>query len=227
MATTSTDLSQLPRLLRLLQLCSPALPVGAFTWSQGLESAIAAGWLRDEATLKQWLWLQLQHSLVRVDLPLLLRLHSAASTNNTDALLHWNAFALACRESAELLRNDTDTAAALLRLLSAHEVPLLLDETNSALSLYAQAAVHWQIPADALLSGWLWAWLENQVMAATRLLALGQTAAQLLLSALQQELPQLVQQAHSLADHELGASLPALAIISMQHETMDTRLFRS
>lgn len=221
---TSTEL---PNLLRLLQLFSPALPVGAFTWSQGLESAIAAGWLRDEASLKQWLWLQLQHSQVQVDLPLLLRLHVAASATDHEALLHWNAFALACRESSELLKNDIETAAALQRLLNAHEVPLLLDDDNSALSLYAQAAVHWQIPAEQLLSGWLWAWLENQVMAATRLLALGHTAAQLLLSALQQQLPALIRQARDCADHELGASLPALAIISMQHETMDTRLFRS
>jgi urease accessory protein len=221
---TSTDL---PNLLRLLQLFSPALPVGAFTWSQGLESAIAAGWLRDEAALKQWLWLQLQHSLVQVDLPLLLRLHAAASTDDRAALLHWNAFALACRESAELLKNDSETAAALVRLLTAHQVPLLLHDDNSALCVYAQAAVHWQIPADSLLSGWLWAWLENQVMAATRLLALGHTSAQLLLSALQQQLPALIQQARNCADEALGASLPALAIISMQHETMDTRLFRS
>jgi urease accessory protein len=221
---TSTDL---PNLLRLLQLFSPALPVGAFTWSQGLESAIAAGWLRDEAALKQWLWLQLQHSLVQVDLPLLLRLHAAASVHDRTALLHWNAFALACRESAELLKNDSETAAALVRLLTAHQVPLLLDDDNSALSVYAQAAVHWQIPAESLLSGWLWAWLENQVMAATRLLALGHTSAQLLLSALQQQLPAMIQQARACADEALGASLPALAIISMQHETMDTRLFRS
>lgn len=224
MLTTSTEV---PNLLRLLQLFSPALPVGAFTWSQGLESAIAAAWLRDEASLKQWLWLQLQHSLVKVDLPLLLRLHAAASAADQTALLHWNAFALACRESGEFLKNDMETAAALARLLQAHEVPLLLDDDNSALSLYAQAAVHWQIPAEALLTGWLWAWMENQVMAATRLLALGHTAAQLLLSALQQQVPALLAQANACVDAALGASLPALAIISMQHETMDTRLFRS
>ncbi len=223
----STPLTDLPRLLRLLQLSSPALPVGAFTWSQGLEAAIAAGWVGDEATLKQWLQLQLQHGLARVDLPLLLRLHAAAAAHDRAALEHWNALALACRESAELLKADLDTGIALVRLFESQQIPLLLCAGNSALSLHAQACVHWDLDSTLALTGWLWAWMENQVVAAIRLMPFGQTAAQQLLSDLQAQVPALIDAARQLRTEEIGASLPGLAIVSMHHETQYSRLFRS
>ena len=89
-------------LLRLLQLSSPALPVGAYAFSQGLEAAIDLGWLRNPREVGEWLELQLQHSLAQTDLPLILRMHAAFNAQDYERVHHLNALMLACRESEEL-----------------------------------------------------------------------------------------------------------------------------
>lgn len=215
-------------LLRLLQLCSPALPVGAYAFSQGLEAAMDLKWLRNQQQIETWLSLQLQHSVARVELPLLLRLHQAWQNADYAAMQHWNDLLLACRESEELRLSDTAMGAALARLLPTLSLPLpCAIESPSFLALFTFAAQRWQLSPALTALGFVWSWLENQVIAATKLLPLGQTQAQQLLSSLQLQVPALIQYAQQLDDDDIGSTLPGLAFASLHHETQYTRLFRS
>jgi len=217
-------------LLRLLQLCSPNLPVGAYAFSQGLEPAVEAGWVSDADSLAAWLRAQLRFSLARVDLPLLLRLRAALEAGDGEALAYWNALSLACRESAELRLADVAPAQALARLLRQFDLPPLpfpLRAEPGFLLLWSRAAWHWGVATRAAALGYGWTWLENQVIAATRLLPLGQSTTQRLAAELQPDLQAALATAADLADADIGASLPALAIASMMHESQYTRLFRS
>jgi urease accessory protein len=139
----------------------------------------------------------------------------------------WNATLLACRETAELRLGDTATGAALARLLPELGIAVPALREPAFLTLFTLAAVQWQIPARNAALGYAWTWLENQVIAATKLLPLGQTQAQRMLSALQQTIPEALAIAETLEDWQLGSSLPGLALASIHHETQYTRLFRS
>ncbi|PTY37963.1 urease accessory protein UreF [Saccharospirillum sp. MSK14-1] len=225
MVITTTDGS----LLRLLQLASLSLPVGGFSFSQGLESAIENGWLTDRDSTREYLSAQMKLSLARLDLPLLLRALNANENGNVDQLSEWNDLALACRETKELRLTDTAMGAALARLLRHLDMPLPFAPATelSFVTAFAIAASRWGINAQAAAFGYSWAWLENQVAAATKLVPLGQTDAQKLLGELQPEIPAALASAENLNDDAIGAGLPALAIASAQHEHQYSRLFRS
>jgi urease accessory protein len=215
-------------LLRLLQLSSPALPVGAYAFSQGLEAAMDLQWLRTQQHVGEWLQLQLQQGLALVDLPAILHLHAAFGAQDYPQVHYLNALLLACRETEELRLGDIATGAALARLLPTLSLPLPLTlEPPLFTTLFTFAAVQWQISAELTALGYVWTWLENQVIAATKLLPLGQTQAQQLLSSLQQQIPAAIAIAHTVDADSIGSSLPGLAFASMHHETQYTRLFRS
>lgn len=218
-------------LLRLFQLASPALPVGAYAYSQGLEWAVAAGWVVDEATLAEWLGEQLRHSLPRVDLPILVRLHAAARAADDDRMLHWSRELVALRETRELAADDCDRGRALVRLLRDLDVAAALPwvarpDVPFALAT-ALAAAAWELPLDPTLHAYAWGWLENQVLAGVKLVPLGQVAGQRLLLRLAPRIAGAVATACTLDDDDLGGALPILAIASSLHETQYTRLFRS
>jgi urease accessory protein len=223
MAAISIDAAQ----LRLLHLASPCLPVGAYAFSQGLEAAIELGWVENADGVQEWLALQLTQGLALVDLPLLFRMYRALEKEDVDACDRWNATLLACRETSELRLGDTATGAALARLLPELGIAVPAVREPAFLTLFTLAALRWQIPARNAALGYAWTWLENQVIAATKLLPLGQTQAQRLLSTLQQTIPDALAIAESLEDWQLGSSLPGLALASIHHETQYTRLFRS
>ena len=216
---------------RLLQLVSPSLPVGAYSYSQGLEWAVEAGWVSDPGSLGAWLRDQLQGSLQYWDLPLLARLYQACITNNTEALEAWTRMLLAGRETAELRKEERDRGRALYSLLDKLGVLTPDDrrETIAACQLtgFALAARRWGIPLDQTLTGYAWSWLENSVLSGVKLIPLGQTAGQTLLLDLADLLPTIVDTALTLTDDELGSSAPALAHASAAHESQRTRLFRS
>ncbi len=213
---------------RLLQLTSPALPVGGYAFSQGLETAVELGWVRDAASTRDWLQQQLLYALARVDVPLLLRLHRACLAGDSERLAYFNAYTLACRESAELRLTDSAMGAALARLLRELGEPLPeLGGETSFVAAFAIAAARWQIDEQAAVTGLLWSWLENQVAAATKLVPLGQSAAQRLLGELLPLLQQAADEGGRAEDADIGASLPALALACGWHESQYTRLFRS
>lgn len=226
MAITTTDVA----LLRLLQLSSAALPVGGYSFSQGLEYAIDDGWLRDESDVASWLTQQLSESLAAVDLPVLRRQCEAARCCDMAMLEYWNDYILACRETAELRLTDTAMGRALVKLLDSLDFSMNLPETFGDISFvtaFALAASHWQIETRVASHGYCWSWLENQVAAATKLVPLGQTSAQRLLGEMQRDIPAAIDHSEALEDNAIGASLPALAMASAWHETQYSRLFRS
>lgn len=224
MSITTTDSA----LLRLLQLSSASLPVGGYAFSQGLEYAVETGWVSNLDQTREWLSLQLLESLAQVDCPILLRCHRTLEQGDTSQLQYWNHYALACRETRELRLTDTATGNALIRLLAQLQIeqPLGRQEV-SFVAAFAIAAHHWQLSEEASVLGLVWAWLENQVAAATKLVPLGQTQAQQLIGEMQQQVPAAITRAKGLQDSELGAGLPALAIASAKHEHQYSRLFRS
>lgn len=222
---------QHPTLLRLLQLASPALPVGAYAYSQGLEWAVAAGWVGDEAALEKWLREQLEHSLAFVDLPILARLCDAARRDDDDALRAWSRQLLARRETRELVADDCDRGRALARLLRdlgfARAAVWVERQDVPFAALTALAAVAWDIPAPLAAHAYAWGWLENQVLAGVKLIPLGQVAGQRLLLRLAPVVVTVCEQALACGDDEIGGSLPLLALASSLHETQYTRLYRS
>jgi len=227
MAVMVTNLS----LLRLLQLVSPGLPIGMYSYSQGLESAVNDGWIVTADDAGAWLYGLLATGLARVDAPILARLYNAWQQDDHHAVDHWSQTLIACRETAELRSEDRQTGQALARLLDKldiTEAQTWLRRPDATLAtLFSLAAVRWQITKTDAIVGYLWGWLENQVLCAVKLVPLGQVAGQKLLMQLAAELPELVQQAITICDDEIGGSVFGLALASSRHEMQYSRLFRS
>lgn len=218
-------------LLRLLQLASPTLPVGAYAYSQGLEYAVEVEWVRDEASALQWLASVLGQVLTWSDLAVLVRLHNACSRDDAASVMAWNDRLYALRETAELRAEDHQLGSSLARVL--HDLGLtgasiwLSRRPTCFATLFALAAAEWGISQRAALLGYGWAWLESQTAAAIKLVPLGQSAGQRILSALQPTLATAVDLALVAEDVDIGRSLPGMVMASMQHARMYSRLFRS
>jgi len=229
MAITNTDFSL--SLLRLMHLVSPSLPIGGFTYSQGIEWAVETGWIRTAEDLEAWLGDLLRNSLTLLDLPLMARMHRAASVGDQDAMVRWIDWLLAARETSELRAEESNRGRALADLLIAWELPdarhwkPVLARSQAAGFAYAAAAG--EIPIRNAALGYAWGWLENLDLAAVKIIPLGQTRGQQALKHLIEGIPAAVDGALCMGDDEIGASSPALAIASSAHETQYTRLFRS
>lgn len=228
MAITTTE--ALSR-LRLLQLISPSLPVGAFTYSQGLEWSVECGWVEDEHALSQWVEGILQTGMAYVEIPLLVRLYRACAEEDETALDYWCDYLLASRETRELRDEERNRGRALASLLP--ELGLQAPESwqphfrRCQLAGFAYAAQQWSIPLDEAAPGYLWGWLENSVLAGVKIIPLGQTAGQRVLADLAEQIPEVTRLGLWLDDEQIGASCTAMAIASSRHETQYTRLFRS
>lgn len=211
---------------RLWQLISPTLPVGAYSYSQGLEQAVESRVVADEATAAEWIGGVLSHGLARTDLPLLLRVHAAWLGGDALGAVRWGRRLVAMRETAELRAEDTGMGAALARLLADLGTAMPAAELPFA-AAFAIGAAEWGIAAHDAGEGYAWAWCEQQVAAAIKLVPLGHTAGQRLLLELGGRIGGAVDAAARLDDDALGMSLPGLALASALHETQYTRLFRS
>ena len=209
-------------LARLLQLASPTLPVGAYSYSQGLEAAIEAGIVTDAASAERWIGDVLQFSVASLEAPVLYRM--AAAPQRIEEL---NTLFLASRETAEL-RAETAQMGHSLRLLLAEcgvDVPVM--EELAYPTAFASAVVHWKLDPREALVAYLWAWVENQVMAAVKAVPLGQTAGQKILLSLGARLDAVAREAMSLREEHWSNFTPGLALLSSRHETQYSRLFRS
>jgi urease accessory protein len=217
--------------LRLWQLISPALPVGAFAYSQGLEYAVERDWVNNEETAAQWITGLIHHSLCALDVPILARLYKAWQAADLERVLYWNHVLQASRESNELLTEDRQIGSALKQLLcdlKIHQADRWPEtEQPSFATMFALAAAHWMVTVNETCQGFLWAWSENQVAAAIKLVPLGQTAGQRILSRVIDEIPDVVERGLQLTDDAIGAAAQGLGIASALHETQYTRLFRS
>ena len=219
------------QLVRLLQLVSPSLPTGAFSYSQGLEWAVAEGWVRDRQGLAAWLRELLVRSLGQVDVPLLARLHAACRRGDLGGFASTIDLLLACRESRELREEEHQRGRAMAAWLAG--LGLVEDDdwrrqaARSQLAGFALAAATWHIPTSPAASGYLFSWLENQIIAGVKLIPLGQSAGQALLLELSDAIDAVVARGIDLDDELIGGSTPALALASMAHEEQYTRLYRS
>ena len=218
-------------LLRLFQLTSPALPLGAFAYSQGIEYAAHAGFITDEGSAFEWTCGLLEGPLSRTDLPFLARLHTAWSAGDEQEVRRLSQLLLAFRESAELEQEDLHLGHALARVLVGQGISeatafTRADDVTFA-TMYALAAARWAIPGRSTLFGYAFAWSESQVGALSRALPLGQLAIQRILSRLIEAMPAAIDVALSLPENEIGALAASHAMASALHETQYCRLFRS
>jgi urease accessory protein len=209
-------------LTRLLQLASPALPVGAYTYSQGLEWAIEAGTVKDEATALTWIGDQLEWNLGRYEAPLLARMMAADDV----ALAELDAQYLASRETAELRAETLQMGHSLRRLIDDLRDGGVSPRLTFA-AVWSSLAAKWNIaPADAL-TAWLWSWAENQTMAALKAVPLGQAAGQRILLEIGGRIPVVVERVLALDEEQYSNFAPGFAIACARHETQYSRLFRS
>jgi urease accessory protein len=234
-------------LLRLMWLASPALPVGGFSYSEGLEAAIDAGRVQGEAAVGDWLLDQLHLSLARADLPACAQAFRAwQSPSDAPRLQDLNDWVLATRESAEFRLQTEQMGRSLVEWLRNGEhagdpriarcaelSPAPTWPVAFALAC-ALACAHEppaedpsQDSAESALLALAFGWAENMAQAAMKSVPLGQAAAQRILTRLTQAIPSAVQQALALPDHERQAFTPGLAILSARHESQYSRLFRS
>ncbi|MGZ8252158.1 MAG: urease accessory protein UreF [Methylophilaceae bacterium] len=234
MPEASVNISNRLAFSRLLQLASTMLPVGAYSYSQGLEWAIETGDVHDAATAQSWVSDVLHIYQASFELPVLYRLYLAWQRGEAETVSDWDIFFKAGRDTAESLAETRQMGYSLCRLLNdLKDLPPDLMTKMNALSepafptIYAGIACHWQIAAEDMLHAYLWSWMENQVSAAMKTVPLGQVAGQKIMLALGQQLPQIVDQTMRLEEYEISNFAPGLTIAGCLHETQYSRLFRS
>ncbi|MEM7066320.1 MAG: urease accessory protein UreF [Cyanobacteria bacterium P01_B01_bin.77] len=217
-------------LLKLLQLTSPALPVGAFSYSEGLETLVEQGYLADSATLQNWLVQELRHGSVQLEVAIAHRAHQNHLV--PDQLRYWNQWLTASRDTAELRQQSWQMGRALVRL--GQKLQPELQPTFAACGTPCNFAVafgiiaaRWHIDTHTMALGYLQSWAANLIGAAVKLVPLGQTDGQSCLLQLIPELTKAAAHMVTLGDDELYVSGWGGAIASMHHETLYTRLFRS
>ncbi|HEY1078273.1 MAG TPA: urease accessory protein UreF [Fontimonas sp.] len=215
----------------LLQLSSPALPVGAYSYSQGLESAIDRGIVGDAASAQRWIAATLSLVLGRYEAPVWCRLRAAWDAQDRPRFASWNAEFIASRETRELRAETLQMGYSLRQLLKATDSAAvneaLPDDELCFPAAHAAASALWAVPPSLALYGYLYSWLENQVMTALKAVPLGQVAGQKLLMAIRPQIGALVERAFAMRDDELSTQAPMLGLLSSQHETQYSRLFRS
>jgi urease accessory protein len=202
-------------LARLLQLASPTLPVGAYSYSQGLEAAVEAGVVHDAPSAEAWIADALEFSLGRFEAPILWRMMQGEALNEVF---------LAGRETAELRAETLQMGHSLAKLVSELGLGSVPLEEPAYPAAYAFAVQRLQLDPREALVAYLWSWLENQVMAAVKVVPLGQTAGQKILLSLGGKLETIADAARSVLPSNF---VPGLAMLSALHETQYSRLFRS
>jgi urease accessory protein len=226
--TTTTATGIDAALLQLIWLASPALPVGGFSYSEGLEAAVDAGLVRDEATAADWLADQLHLGLARSDLAVLAQAVDAWRRGDSGRIRALDQWVLQTRETAELRQQTEQMGRSLVEWLKAvhpQQVPAAPAPTYPV-AFGRAASAGAAAPRDILLA-FAFGWAENMMQAAIKSVPLGQSAGQRILLRLAAEIPAAVDLALALGDDERQAFTPMLAILSAQHETQYSRLFRS
>ena len=207
-----------------MHLFSSSLPIGAFAFSQGLEAAIESQYVRDAETLSCWCEDVIRFSLLTLDCHYAVRAYRAESKS---IFCKVNAELLASRETRELLQEDLLLGAALKKWAIDQGIDVPGAEEYSLMCLYGWISAKYEIPEDFLVAGILWSWLDNQMLVAAKSIPLGQNALQGVLTSLKPMVTECVGLSTQLAVTEAHSTVPLLSILSAQHETQYSRLFRS
>jgi urease accessory protein len=238
---------QTTSLLNLLHISSPALPIGAFAYSQGLEYTLEAGWCKNADDVEQWIKSVMIHGLGGVDLPILKRLHHAWSAyfieheevdeqvneknSKSESLKAWNATLLAFRETKELYLEDIQVGDAFKQWHKSqsaeHLAKLELVDKPTVACMYALNGVIKGLTVEECLIGFVWSWLENQITSASKAMPMGQTDGQNIIRHLIPKIEAVVESAMQLEDDDIGSGLVGLSMSSALHENQYSRLFRS
>lgn len=218
-------------LLSALHLASPALPVGGFAYSQGLEQAIEDRWVTNREQAYVWIHDGLLLNLARLELPWWLHCYDAALHQQWVTLLEGNHQLSALRETAELRLESLQMGYSMAKLFAQWPSTQVLDEFKEVAwsypAAYATLAACTGVEKETALVAYLWSWVENQVLAAIKTVPLGQIEGQELLHRLKQDIPAAFQVAQSTRITEAGSAAFGLALTSTRHETQYSRLFRS
>jgi urease accessory protein len=220
-------------LLQLIWLASPALPVGGFSYSEGLEAAVERAGLATESIASDWLSDQLQLSLARSDLAVIAQAIPAWRASDLQRVSQLNDWILQTRETSELRAQTEQMGRSLVEWLRNHDgVSAALVAACAQLPptypvAYALAASRTGAGVRDCLLAYAFGWAENMVQAALKSVPLGQSSGQRILARLSRKIPAAVEAAMALVDNERQAFSPMLAILSSQHEIQYSRLFRS
>ena len=215
-----------PALLKLLQICSPGLPTGGYSYSQGLEWAVHGGWIRDATEFTHWLNEQLDGLVACQDAPLFIRLYQSIDASHHDKIAHWDSMLIAMRETSELRLEETQRGRALTTLLKSLPTSCQLDLKSYAGAFAAYSCAE-GIPLPVALFGFIYSWADSQTTAAVKLVPLGQSQGQYILYQAADRITAAASYALSVTDDELGYTAPAMTMCCSLHETQHTRLFRS
>ena len=218
--------------LSLLQLASPGLPVGSYSYSEGLETLIATGIINNQEKLWHWLQQELNYGAVRLEAAVMLRVYRSINSEDFLALNNWNLWLSAARETRELRQQSWQMGQSLFKLLMELEPQLRsilssLEQPCNYAVAFAIAAATWKIDEAKMIMGYLHSWLSNLINAGVKSIPLGQTVGQKLLFNAQELLIKVTEELLSIEDEELATCGWGLALASMVHETQYTRLFRS
>ena len=224
---------QTTSLLRLLQLASPSLPVGAYTYSQGLESAIENGAVTNENSARKWIMESLR-IVADFEAPILWRLLKALSKRDQEMIEYWTEYFIASRDTAEFRAETIQMGYSLGKLVIDLNIAdeslraFLTNQTEIPLpTAFACAAEALAIPHSEALLGMLFSMVENQVLVCVKSIPLGQMAGQKLLLSLHDAIGAAASHAQQLEDDELSNWAPGLSLLSMQHEVQYSRIYRS
>jgi urease accessory protein len=233
-AIQTPPLDPVMALVRLLQLASPALPIGAYSYSQGMEWAAERGDVRDARTAETWIGDLLLLVVASGEAAVAWKLLRAIDEGDWPRFEHWNTWFCASRETSELRAETAQMGAALIKLAIALEQidPETIErlgrwEIVSLPAAFALAARGCGIGSESALVAYLWTWLEAQVAAAIKCVPLGQVAGQRLLKSLGARIPEVAERARASVDEDVTSFAPGLALASARHECQYTRLFRS
>jgi urease accessory protein len=224
-------------LYRLLAWLSPGFPIGAFSFSHGLEAAATTGGIHDRASLQHWIGAVVASGSGRIDADILRDAYRAAATEDIEALFVANRRGLAFRATAETALETAVQGEAFLRTCHAAWPDVLLNRWAASVSGGSQAVCYPAavgattaragIPLESALTGYLQAMAANLVSVGLRLGIVGQTDGQRILAALEPVISVAVAAGLARDQNCFGGATFAVELQSMAHETQYTRLFRS
>ena len=220
-------------LLQLIWLASPALPVGGFSYSEVLEAAVERAGVATESIASDWLTDQLHLTLARGDLAIIAQAIPAWREADLIRIRQLNNWVLQTRETSELRLQAEQMGRSLLEWLRNHD-GANADHIDACAQMQPTYPVAFSLAASQTAAGvrncmlaYAFGWAENMVQAALKSVPLGQSAGQRILARLSRDIPAAVESALRLPECERQAFSPMLSILSAQHETQYSRLFRS
>ncbi|MBS0017585.1 MAG: urease accessory protein UreF [Arthrospira sp. SH-MAG29] len=226
-------------ILPLLQLSSPALPLGAYSYSDGLETLVETGSIANAEDLNHWLIQDLNYGAIRLEAALMMRAFQSFINQDVASICYWNSWLSASKETSELRRQSWQMGNSLLALMEEiyqgndgdHDyfqyIKSAIDKPCNYAIAFGITAAHSQIDPQTALLGYLHSWATHIIGAGVKLIPLGQTIGQKLLWQLSPTLTEISQQILLLNDDDLVSCSWGLGLASMAHEIQYTRLFRS